>query len=461
MARGPATLLLLAFATPAHALDLPDSARRWVPAQWSTQPTTELSAPAEGGWVLALGGDELVQLVDGVDQVATVATADAQLTQAEGRSTQAASGLLPQLNGSASWQTGTPSGAFAALGDATAMDQYSASADLTVPLTPWTALPDQRAARSDRLSASAALLDARADAVLDLTAAFLDLTQARESLAIVQQQLQVEQDLLTVAEARYAASEVTGVDVLQQRQQLAATRADLPVALADVGRAERALAALLRLPADQLASQVPDRLPEPVLVTLPSPTELLDSEPGVQSALRDWDAARARTRSARGSLLPDLSFTASTGARYTELVDTQITPTWSAGVQASVPFFDGGTTYGRIRETSGAQTQALVTLEQEVVDLVRAVEDALALWDQTTQVRAAADETEQMALEALQAAQAGYASGTSTYNSVLTSIQSVRTARQTALQAQRDHLDAALEVASLVRGAWVGSQERG
>ena len=60
-----------------------------------------------------------------------------------------------------------------------------------------------------------------------------------------------------------------------------------------------------------------------------------------------------------------------------------------------------------------------------------------------------------MATDALTAARAGYAAGTSTYNTVLTAAQTARTTRQTALQAQRDHLDAGLELVSLGRAAWV------
>jgi len=458
MARTWTLLLMLSFilASPAMATELPDSAQRLIPTDWS-QPT-EASNP-QGDWVLALGGDDLVTLVAQVERVSDVATADGQLRQAQGSALQAASGLLPSVDVSGSWQTGTPSGAFAAIADSGSMDQYSATANLSVPLTYWTSIPDQRAARADVLSAKASLQDARATATLDLATAWLDLAQARETLAIVEQQLQVEQDLLTVTEARFAGGEVTGVDVLQQRQQLATTRSDLPVAEADVGRAERALAARLRLPPEQLTT-LPGAMPEPVLLPLPSPRELLSTEPGVQSALRDWESARSQTRSARGSLLPDVSFTASTGVRYTELVDTELTPTWSAGVQATVPLFDGGTTWGRIRQQQGAEFQALIQLEQEVVDVVQQVEDALALWNQAGAVRQSADDAEQLALEALQAAQAGYAAGTSTYNSVLTAQQTVRTTRQSALQAQRDQVDAALQVVSVVRASWT-PEERG
>lgn len=451
MVRG-CTLLLLSLATPAWAVDMPDSAKRFVPTSWSS--AVEYGQEPVSDWVLSIGGDELVQLVQQSSRVSGVANAQSQVDQAQGQSLQASAGWLPRVSGSASWQTGTPTGALAAVSDTKSMDQYSLSANLTVPLTPWTAIPDQRAARASRLGAEASLIDSRATAALDLTSAFLDVVQARQNLGVVTQQLEVERELLAVAEARYAAAEVSGVDVLQQRQQLASTQADLPAAEAQVGRSERALVALLRLPSGEPAPVTLAELPEPVLSPLPSPAELLAREPGVQAALRDWEAARSQTRSARGGLLPELSLTGGAGVRYTEIIDTELTPTWSLGLQATVPLFDGGTTIGRMQETSARRDQALVTLEQEVVEVVRGVEDALALWRQTSQVRSAAKEAEALALDALQAAQAGYAAGTSTYNSVLTSTQRVRTARQTALQAQRDHLDAALAMVSLTRAAW-------
>ena len=450
--------LLLALCLPATAWssELPGTVTENLPRDWS-EPVPPPQAPAD--WVQALGGDALSALLGGLDGTLDVASAQSAVDQASGRSIQAASGWLPTLSTSASWSTGTPNAAFAAVAG-NSQDQYSASADLSLPLTPWSSVPTQRAADADRRAAQADLDDARATALLGVVSAWLDVLQAHASLDIVQSQLDLESELLTLTEARYGVGELAGVDVLQQRQQLATTRSDLPPAEADVGRAERALAALLRVPTDHLPP-VGSELPEPLVPAIPAPRELIPEDPTVASALESWKAARFRTRSARADFAPTLSASAGTGFRYTQAVDDSVTPTWSAGLQLQVPLFDGGSSVGVLKERSAAERQALVTLEQQVTDTVRDVEDALATYAQASRVREDAALAEQLAEDALEAARAGFAQGTTPYDTVLNTVKTTRTARLSALQAQRAHLDAALDLLAAVRFRWARTQELG
>lgn len=451
-----ATLLALGASQPAQAGgELPPSAQALIPPSWSVEAPDGALSTAR--WADAYGGQGLLSLLGMIDQHADVAQADAQVTQASGQKLQAASGLLPSVSASGSWQTGTPNAAFAAVSD-NSMDVYSASADLSLPLTLWSAIPEQRAANASMRGAEADREDAYADAALAVAAAVLDVTQAQLALQIVEDQLRVETELLTLTEASYANGDGSGVDVLQQRQQLASVRQDLPDARAELGRTQRALATLLRIPVDALPA-LPEALPQPQVPALPSPSELIRSDPGVQSALESWSAQDYQHRAAWAGLAPDLSLTASTGVRYTEDVDTELTPTWSVGLQVSVPIFSGGSTAGQIRERSGAERQALVTLEQAISDLVRDVEDASATWEQAGLARSSAEESAQLAEDALVASRASYAAGTETYNTVLTAAQSVWTARQSTLQAQRDHVDAALSLIDVVRGSWADAPQ--
>ncbi len=443
--------------------ELPERANRLVPTTWSMPLDPAGSSPVGldtvGDWARAVGGESLWTLFQQADASQAVTGAQATVQQTEGRATQAAAGWLPSVTGTGSWTLGTPNAAFAQYTDSHTMAVYNASIDASLPLTPWTAVPDQRAARADRLAALAALDDTRADARLDVATAWLDWAQAGSTLAIQQRLATVQAELLSVAEARYSAADVAGVDVLQQRQQVSSTRASLPAAEADVGRAERALSTLLRLPPDALP-EPPQALPEPVLPTLPSPRDLVERDPGVQAALQTWQGDQARTRSAHAALAPSLALSAGGGVRYTQLVDQAATPTWSAGVSVSIPLFDGGLTVGRIQERRGTQAQSLTDLEQAVADLVREAEDAIALWQQTTRARTATEEARQLALAALEAARVGYAAGTSTYNTVLTAVQTAQTASLDALQAQRDQVDAAIALLGLVRAAWTTSEDR-
>ena len=448
-----ATLTLIFFTTAASAAELPPSAEALVPPTWAGERlegvVEDLPAAA---WAEAIGGAPLRGLLGLVGENGDVLGAEAQVQQANGRATQAASNWLPSLQGSGSWQTGTPSAAFGSdVGNS--IDQLSASLDLNVPLTPWTAIPSQQSARSDRQAAEFQLNDTRADVAVALTSSWLDRSQARAALALVQQQLATQEQLLAVTEARYAAGDATGVEVLQQRQQVASTRANLPTADAEVQRSDRALAALLRLRTDSLPA-APTALPEPPHVALPAPIDLVLADPSIDAVRAQWQAAQARTRTGTARLAPNLAFTASTGVRYTEGVESVARPTWSAGLGLTVPIFDGAATVGGIQEARGAERQALIQLEDTVLDLIVAVEDARTRWDETSERRSAADNAESLADDALTAALATYAAGTATYNTVLTAGQASFAASQTALQAHRDQLDAAVGLFSVTRAGW-------
>lgn len=450
---------LLAPLSAAWAGELPDSARELLPEHFDLP--AEGTTAADSAWWTTLGGEELTALLQQSGTVTAVQTAAQSVSQAQGRSTQAAANWLPSLTASGNWSTGTSSAAFAAAGQSSNLGQASASLDLNVPLTPWSSVPNQRAADADVRGARADEQSAAIQATVDLTGLWLDVVFAYEQLDLVQEQLATDEALLTLVEARYATGDSTGADVLQQRQQVASTRGGLPEAEAAVGLAERALASALRLPSSRLPSVTTRALPDvPRALPLAEPEQWVTEHPDVQSALASYEAASLRTDAARAEYLPSLSATASTGYRVVSGSTTkQSTPTWSVGLSLSVPLFDGGRTVGSTQESAAAERSALLTLEQTTLDVSQQLSDALALEAQRRAEVLTSAQTAQLAADALQASRAEYARGISTYNTVLSAVATARTAERNELTARRNHLSAALDLIALSGSVWLPTLE--
>ncbi|MBX2798065.1 MAG: TolC family protein [Myxococcales bacterium] len=457
-------LAILALAWPGAALaggPLPDEAAHLVPEDWSHS-TQSLAGP----WWTQLGGEELQHLLD----VALTDNVDAQsgalrVDQTRARTQQTAAALLPSLSVSATGSLNPNVNALVFDPDPNAAfrDTYTrgeASVDLTVPLSVWKGLPSARAAQADTAGARAGASDTQATVAVQTGRLWLDLAYAHERQRVVQQQVDVDTELATLVEARYRAGATSGTDVLQQRQQLASSQSNLPDASAALVRAERALNVHLRRPVDAELPVDATALPDvPLQIALPEPRTLVAADPGVRTALAELQAATRRTAAARADFLPDLTASASAGTTFNGLQSEPLAETWSVGAQLSVPLFNGGRSRGALQEARATQSTEVVQLQDTVLQLVLAVDNALTTFEQRTAEVAADAAALQAAQAALTAARADYQAGQTSYNTVLNSLNSQKQAELALLVTRRTQLDAYLDVAAAAAGAWVQALE--
>ena len=147
--------------------------------------------------------------------------------------------------------------------------------------------------------------------------AVFDWMTALEVLRLLESQLTAQEELMSQTQSRFERSEAGGLDVLLQRQQLAATQASLPAARAQVRRAKGVLALLLgktHAELDGAETLLPDQLPEPRLPTgMGTVSELLLTRPDLRVASAGLHAADRRKVSAWMGLLPSIALSGSTG----------------------------------------------------------------------------------------------------------------------------------------------------
>lgn len=317
-------------------------------------------------------------------------------------------------------------------------------------LTHRAAVHDAAAARNDR--------DAQALAVGQQVArTYFDLVAARNQADLVQRQIEANHRVLEVIELRFrAGGEANGLDVLQQRQNLAATETLLPTVQANVTVLAQQLAQLLGR-TDEPAPEVAPALPElPAPPTLDDVEAMIEERPDVRAARARIEAARARSSSTVLSFLPTVGLNAQAGqqAFVLDIEDPRTQAFWGAGASVSIPLFVGGQRFAGLEQANrNVQAQA-ATLRQLRLRARQAATAALAREEGLrTQLDAAKKQLDAAEL-ALDKSKQRYVNGLTTYQAVQVALNTTLSSRLTVLNTHRQLVDARLQLLDAIGGAW-------
>ncbi len=418
-------------------------------------------------WWRAEEDEALVALLEeGIAENHDLRAAWERVVQARARVQRAGSPLYPALSfdGSASVAPAESlgfmfgAGGLASAGGEAPETYTSTTATLNArwQLDVWGRQVLQR--RATLLEAAAASGDRKAQALAlasRLAAAYYDLVAAVARVAIVERQIASNQSLLELTELRFRQGAATALDVLQQRQQLAATSTLLPQARLLLRTGEQQLALMLgRDPASShfdVAGALPEWDGEPAVGR---PEALLDNRPDLRAALARYQAARSRARSANRAVMPALSVSGKAGNQALYLTEWNSQWYWSAGATLSVPLFNGGSQAAAIREARSAERAAYHALYQAYLGAVREVEQALVQEaEMRAQVRAYRDQLD-AARQALEESRSRYVAGLTNYQSVLTATNALQQAELNELQAHRQLVGARILLHTALGGPW-------
>ncbi len=484
--------------------------------------TEEIPAPSayragSGGavddvpWWQEIGGPELRAWVEeAIRANADLTVARDRIASADAAQFQALTALLPSFSLDTNLNATPASLRFASFTGGTADEikglYYLASstfnASIELDITGRNALGVAAAGHDEE--AVAADADQVAQALASRVAgAWLDATLAGERLALLDRLVQHNRDLLAVVELRFGRAEATGLDVLQQRQQILALEAQRPLVQAQRAVALQSLGLLLGRPADQAPAESAAALPDlGASPAMPSPSDIDRSRADLRAASLRLTSAHQRRVAAERSFLPTLRLTANAGWSFTNnkgaeafsggaslseqlapLVDViqQFDPTftgfedtgttrptgfqswftWGFGGQLSIPIFNGGRSVAQLRQARAAESTAAHTLTGARLAAWAAVETASAN-DQQQQLRQAAIADQVAAAQQTwELARQRYGEGIGDYLSVLTSLSTWQNAEITALQAHRDALAARIQLHDALGGTWNQDLHRG
>ena len=417
------------------------------------------SGPVEqSAWWTAFDDPQLTSAIEhALEANGTVLAANAQVDAMHGVSRQQFALFLPsaaiELQGSVApsdslgFQMGFPAGE--------GPETYSSgSGMLTVSAAPdvWASNGLQyRAARRDA-EASAGERDTLAIATAGAVGeAYFDVVASRRQLELVRAQLKISEELLQVLQLRYEQGAASAVDVLQQRQQVATVKTNLPATRAQLRTRERQLEAMIGV----VVATAEDLPVLPASPGLGTPDELLEHRPELQAANARISAAHDRRLATFRAALPSVGLTAKAGWQLFYMEESSTQFTWNAGGQIVAPLYGGGRVGGALSSARATERAAIAKRDQALRDAVAEVENAVVLEEEQLAILAAWGDQQQAAKMTYDEARSRFLEGAEPFHQVVTALVSWQQAELGVLRAHRDLLSRRLALHSALGGPWI------
>lgn len=289
----------------------------------------------------------------------------------------------------------------------------AATATVSYTLDLWGRLSVQRAqaawesvaAREDCESA-AALLEG------SIASAYWEIAYQRRLLANADAGLAYSERTLGIVGARYREGAVSGADVAQAQQRLAARRALRSGVEQRLVELRQALGILLDRPAAdtvQELSDLPDALIPPVDAGWPA--QLLDRRPDLRAARMRLHASGLQTEAVRLSFYPDLSLTGALGVASDHLLQVLAQPVSALAIGLSLPLLQPGTPDLAVAVARTEQEAALAAFRGKLFAALGEVEVRLSARAQLQREAAFLEESLKQARVAETQAEARYRAG--------------------------------------------------
>lgn len=333
-------------------------------------------------WWRNFNDPELTSLVEaGLKQNFDVRIAEASLRQARAARGVAAGGYWPGVNASGSALRGSGSSGSTS-GHATT-NTFQAGLDAVWELDIFGGV--RRSVESAGAAAEAAqanLGDVQVTLAAEIALNYLQLRSDQEQIAIARENLAAQQHTAGLIHQRLHVGFSSALDAANADAQVATTASAIPPLKTSLRQSIHALSVLLGRPPADLLDELsrPGRLPAiPPAVPVGLPSELLRRRPDIRAAEAQLHAATAQIGVAVADFFPKFPLTAAVGYQSTALRSLLETGnrSWSAGVGASWPIFQGGSIAANVRVQKALRDQASLTYRKTVLIALQEVEDAL------------------------------------------------------------------------------------
>jgi multidrug efflux system outer membrane protein len=453
----PALLLAACARTPPPSLPPGD-----VPAAFEQPlPQNALVWPALDWWT-NFGDPQLSSLIQAAqNNNLDIAQAEARLRQADARARQAGAALLPSLG-----LNGNVNSLYGQTGNTSAHEtDYSAALGASYELDFWGKNRD--AADSAKAARAASTAD-RQTVALTVTGSVADsyfqLLSLRERIGVAEANLKSSADILGVVQRRVSAGYAASSDLLQERANMAAQQALLPVLRQQELETRDALAILLGRPPERfpVTGDSLDALTAP-LVAPGLPAALLTRRPDIVTAEANLAAAHADLAAARVAFLPNITLSASAGLQYPALaaaVDTL--PGAGLGINLGAALvqtiFDGGKIAAKTDEAKAREEELLAAYRASVLNAFADVENALGRLEHLAAQETALRDQVQQSEKVLGAAQRKYNAGYSDFLTVTDAERSLYTARDQLSDVRRARLAASVALYKALGGGYTAPQ---
>lgn len=321
----------------------------------------------------------------------------------------------------------------------------TASAGITMPLFNGGAVRNSVRAAETRVEAGEAQLrNTEALTFTDVVAAYNNVIRDEAIVGLNAQNVKVLDTNLRASRDRFEVGDLTRTDVAQSEARLSLARAQLQGAQANlISSRENYI---------RLVGSAPGKLdPPPALPNLPAAADeavevALTDNPGLLAAQKQRDATVYDIRVARAGRLPRVGV--SLGQNYTNYLGSlaqgqgfstrQSGSATVAGVNFSLPLFQGGRVGAQVRQAQAQRQQAIeqaTATERQVIASTRA---AYAIWKSSLEVIQSAETAVSANRLSLEGVRAENSVGNRTILDILNAEQELLNSQVTLVTARRD-----------------------
>ena len=222
-------------------------------------------------------------------------------------------------------------------------------------------LAGTRGAESDVMAERAVLLDREQTTLLNTVTVFSDYVRDLATVELRRNNVNVLNQQLIATQARFRVGELTRTDVAQAESRLEGTRADLIAAQAQAANSRAAYIRVIGVAPGQL--QRP-----PLLGAVPQTEDAAinagqERAPGAIAAWHRVRSAEYAVDNAFGDLLPTINIVGTWTRTYDSQLQGDRIDNKSIQLQASVPIYQNGAEYSRVRAAKQTVGQRLAELD--------------------------------------------------------------------------------------------------
>ncbi|WP_322034959.1 efflux transporter outer membrane subunit [Burkholderia cenocepacia] len=446
------------------------AAWRLDPADQYWQPAAPARAPLDPVWWTAFGDAQLDALeADALRNNQNLKAVAARYDQAKATLASVASAQYPAVGLNASGQrfkisADRPQTNYATRSMSTVQNEIQVGAAVSYELDLFGRVRrNVEAAQASSEQARDDFANARLVLSADLASSYFALRELDTEIDVVKRSIDLQQKALDYVSARHDLGAVSGLDLLQQRALLDATRTQAQLLIQQRAQVETAIATLVGAPAPEFS--LPPRVVPINAPTLPTgmPSDLLQRRPDVASAERAMAAANAQIGVARAAYFPRITLSPDLGWDATRFAGLFTVPAllWSVGGSLSQPLFEGGKLKAGVDFAQAGYVAAQASYRQTVLTAFQEVQNAVTglsvLAQAAQQASAAVDDARKL----VSLAQDRYAGGLTPFIDVLTAQQQLLTSERQAVQIQGQRAALVVFLAKALGGGWDGGTESG
>ncbi len=299
--------------------------------------------------------------------------------------------------------------------------------------------------------------------VAQITDTWFALVAQRARLTLLGEQIKVSENFLELAEMRLGQGLGSSLDVLQQRQQLAAVSGQRVPVESAIAVLTNQLAVLTGKAPGQISIAISEALPDmPQRPNTGLPADLLLRRPDVRAAQRQVEAADFGVAVAVANRLPQLRLTGKYGPFVRIGDDYSTSAIWNVVAGIVMPLFQGGRLKAEVKRNEAVVRERSYNFGQVLLQAILEVENALVQETKQLEYIVELEGQHVIANETLEEARRRYADGIGeqSFIQILSALSSQQQIEQTLLSAKQQALSHRVQLCRALGGTWMRELEK-